>query len=241
MNFANAEQGAQMMEALTRYLSVGGPVVWILLAMSLLLLTILIVKIWQFYRSGLFSVMARKRADLVVNQWQAGDADKAMQIASEGRDLHNRTLLHAIKHLSSGTLTGKALQSEIIRMSSTYLAHLRSHLHSIELIAGLAPLLGLLGTVLGMIEAFQAMEAAGKQVEPSILSGGIWKALLTTAVGLIVAVPAIVIHNWLERRCERFADSLNDRVGRIMTKADMKMSAERSQANLGLARAGIGS
>ena len=63
---------------------------------------------------------------------------------------------------------------------------MRSHLRVMEVIANLAPLIALLGTVLGMIEAFQAMELAGKQVDPSVLSGSIWEALLTTAVGLII-------------------------------------------------------
>ncbi len=56
-----------------------------------------------------------------------------------------------------------------------------------------------------MIEAFRQLEAAGNQVNPAILSGGIWEALLTTAVGLAVAIPAVVALNWLERRIERLA------------------------------------
>ncbi|HAE01168.1 MAG TPA: flagellar motor protein MotA, partial [Rhodospirillaceae bacterium] len=54
-----------------------------------------------------------------------------------------------------------------------------------------------------MITAFQQLESAGNQVNPAILSGGIWVALLTTAVGLAVAMPVVVILNWLERRVDR--------------------------------------
>jgi biopolymer transport protein ExbB len=75
-------------------------------------------------------------------------------------------------------------------------------LRPLEVIATVAPLLGLFGTVLGMIEAFKAMEAAGAQVDPAVLSGGIWQALLTTAVGLGVAIPVSLIHSLFERQHE---------------------------------------
>jgi len=84
----------------------------------------------------------------------------------------------------------------------------RSHLRSLEVIAGLSPLLGLFGTVLGMIDAFQAMEAAGNQVNPAVLSGGIWGALLTTAAGLAVAMPSYAAVNLLDRRVERLTTAL---------------------------------
>ena len=81
-------------------------------------------------------------------------------------------------------------------------ARLERGLGTLENIAQLAPLLGLFGTVLGMIEAFQALQSAGSQVDPSILAGGIWVALMTTAAGLAVAMPTSIIHSWLEARMD---------------------------------------
>ncbi|MEM9754801.1 MAG: MotA/TolQ/ExbB proton channel family protein, partial [Pseudomonadota bacterium] len=72
----------------------------------------------------------------------------------------------------------------------------------LDSIAQVAPLLGLFGTVLGMIDAFQALQDAGAQVDPSVLAGGIWVALLTTAVGLGVAMPTSLILTWLETRVD---------------------------------------
>ena len=95
------------------------------------------------------------------------------------------------------------IREEIERLGLGILSRLRGWLKPLEVIASLAPLLGLFGTVLGMIEAFRQMEAAGNQVNPTVLSGGIWEALLTTAVGLAVAIPAVVALNWLERRVEQ--------------------------------------
>jgi biopolymer transport protein ExbB len=62
----------------------------------------------------------------------------------------------------------------------------------LELISTIAPLLGLLGTVLGMIAAFQALQESGSRADPAILAGGIWEALLTTAAGMAVAIPASI-------------------------------------------------
>ncbi len=84
------------------------------------------------------------------------------------------------------------------------------------------PLLGLLGTVIGMIEAFQAMEAAGSQVNPSILSGGIWKALLTTAIGVAVAIPVSIIHSWFERKVEVQATFVQDDLEKLFTLEKQK-------------------
>ena len=98
------------------------------------------------------------------------------------------------------------------------------------MIASLSPLLGLLGTVLGMIEAFQQMEAAGSQVDPSILSGGIWQALLTTAVGLAVAIPVVIMHGFFERKCDRIAFLLDDALTRVFTlKPDFLSEHNNSQ------------
>ena len=97
------------------------------------------------------------------------------------------------------------------------LESLRSHLRPLEVIASLAPLLGLLGTVLGMIEAFRDLEQAGSQVDPAVLSGGIWQALLTTAIGLAVAMPVIVALNWLERAIDRCAHEMDSVVTRVFT------------------------
>ena len=72
----------------------------------------------------------------------------------------------------------------------------------LDSVAQLAPLLGLFGTVLGMIQAFQSLQEAGAQVDPSLLAGGIWVALLTTAVGVVVAMPTAFVLAWFEGRMD---------------------------------------
>ncbi|WP_407943295.1 MotA/TolQ/ExbB proton channel family protein [Mangrovicoccus ximenensis] len=76
-------------------------------------------------------------------------------------------------------------------------------LRVLEIVAQVAPLLGLFGTVLGMIDAFRQLQSAGSGADPSLLAGGIWVALLTTAAGLAVAMPASVLLGWFDARLAR--------------------------------------
>jgi biopolymer transport protein ExbB len=76
------------------------------------------------------------------------------------------------------------------------------YLPALATIGTMAPLLGLLGTVVGMIKAFMVVEEAGGQVDASLLAGGIWEAMLTTAFGLSVALPAMIGHNYLISRVD---------------------------------------
>ena len=88
--------------------------------------------------------------------------------------------------------------------ATTYLLRLSRFNRTLELIGLVAPLLGLLGTILGMIKAFKVLQDTGAQADPTLLAGGIWEALLTTALGLAVAIPAIVAFNLIENRIDNF-------------------------------------
>ena len=91
-------------------------------------------------------------------------------------------------------------------------------LRTIELISHIAPLLGLLGTVLGMIEAFQRLQESGNQADPSILAGGIWEALLTTAAGMAVAIVATVSLSFFDNIIDRLRNDLEDLATQIFTR-----------------------
>jgi biopolymer transport protein ExbB len=82
-------------------------------------------------------------------------------------------------------------------------------------VATIGPLLGLFGTVLGMIELFRAMAASGARPEFSDVVGGIWTALLTTAAGLVAAIPAQAAHHWFDHIADRRARSLQEHSGRL--------------------------
>lgn len=93
----------------------------------------------------------------------------------------------------------------------------------LNLIAGLAPLIGLLGTVVGMVRAFQTVAAAQGPVNPSMLAGGIWEALLTTVAGLAVAIPAVLFHHVLDQRVRQLTfqmDHFGTALIRILTQKE---------------------
>lgn len=110
-------------------------------------------------------------------------------------------------------------EEEVVRVSTSLLGRLRSTVGGLAFIAQVSPLFGLLGTVIGMVDLFSAMEAAGHDVDTALLSAGIWKALLTTAAGLIVGIPALGAHAWLTSRLEGLRLALEDGTGRILNRA----------------------
>ena len=84
------------------------------------------------------------------------------------------------------------------------------------MIANLSPLLGLLGTVMGMIGAFAQLEGAGTKVDPALLAGGIWEALLTTAFGLSVAIPSLAAYYILEGQVDNVRANMKDAATRVL-------------------------
>ena len=198
----------------------GGPVLFILAILSVIALTIVLAKIYQFARLRL---NAREPVETALACWYRGDAEAALIALGHNRQPRARLLAQAITGLrqikDQPAAAMELLREELARAASAQLEQLRAWLRALEVIAALSPLLGLLGTVLGMIEAFRQLELAGSQVDPAILSGGIWQALLTTAAGLSVAIPVVLLHSWLERRVERSAHGMEDAVTRLFTHA----------------------
>jgi biopolymer transport protein ExbB len=112
------------------------------------------------------------------------------------------------------------VEAEARRAGSQAVQGLEAYLALLAFIAQAAPLLGLLGTVVGMVELFLGLEGAGlRDVDTSLLSAGIWKALLTTAAGLGVAVPTLAGHAYLASRVDTFRLALLDAVERLITAA----------------------
>ena len=89
-------------------------------------------------------------------------------------------------------------------------------LRGIAVIARIAPLLGLLGTVVGLVEAFLAVSTMVGPPDPSVLASGIWQALLTTVAGLLVAIPAILSHEWLQSRVDEVSFQMQEAVTEVL-------------------------
>lgn len=209
------------MSSTIELLATGGPVVVLLLGLSVIVLTLVLVKLIQFRRARLWQ---RQPARVALAHWQRGDVEQALAVADASPDPIAQALARALRGRQRA-LPEATVREEVLRYGADALFQLRRGLRPLEVIGSLAPLLGLLGTVLGMIEAFRQLEAAGNQVNPAILSGGIWEALLTTAVGLSVAIPVVAVLNWLERCVDHLAHDMDDLVTRVFTE-DLSAAAE---------------
>lgn len=203
-------------------LQTGGPVVAVLAGMSVRALTIIVLKLWQLQAARL----GDRRPRQALRLYKTGRTAEALKLLDGAGNPVSQALSRAIRGREHG-LPESMVREEVVRYGAGALTTLRGWFRPLEVIGSLAPLLGLFGTVLGMIEAFRQLEAAGNQVDPAILSGGIWEALLTTAVGLAVAIPVVAILNWLERRVDRLAHEMDDVVTQVFTE-DLAALAEKS-------------
>ncbi|MGB7302332.1 MAG: MotA/TolQ/ExbB proton channel family protein [Burkholderiaceae bacterium] len=204
---------SDQLDRLVQMFTLGGPIVAILLALAVFALAIVILKWWQFSTVRLNN---RKPVDQALRLWARGDQQKAVETLPDKRQPLARVVRIAMRGQMMG-LDENLVREETLRVGNADMATLHHYLRPLELIGVICPLLGLLGTVIGMIDAFQSMENAGSQVDPAVLSGGIWQALLTTAVGLTVAIPVTVAHSWLERKVERLGHAMEDATTQVFT------------------------
>ncbi|MDI6802448.1 MAG: MotA/TolQ/ExbB proton channel family protein [Bacteroidota bacterium] len=138
------------------------------------------------------------------------DLDHAKEFAIQDRSPSGRVVLAALEkvHHNPGRVR-EAIEDQ----GREEIAQLEKHLGILASVAGIAPMLGFLGTVLGMITTFQAVAATGGQASPVELADGIWEALITTAFGLFVGILAYGAYNWLVAKTQEIAMRM-ERVGR---------------------------
>lgn len=169
---------------------IGGPVVGALMVLSVIALSCVLWKVAVFAIEGIGSRHPRGTAGATLTE---------MRFA-----------------LGQGRATDDLRERGIARLETGYERAGRG-LRLLDVIAQIAPLLGLFGTVLGMIDAFRALQDAGGTADPAVLAGGIWVALVTTAAGLVVAMPTSVALNWFDARLDRHRSSILDQVEDILT------------------------
>ena len=195
-------------------LETGGPVVWLLLLMSLIAAVVIFAKLLQFASAG---GSRRSEIERALGAWRQGEVRQALGTLEPIRRHPVADAVATAMQMRSAGVPDALVREEVTRVSLDHLERLGAHLKMLEVIGATSPLLGLLGTVLGMIDAFQALQQAGARVDPSILAGGIWQALLTTAAGLVVAIPVVSVLHWLERKLGRLRHQLQDSVTRVFT------------------------
>ncbi|MEM1391281.1 MAG: MotA/TolQ/ExbB proton channel family protein [Pseudomonadota bacterium] len=182
------------LEPLQAVYKLGGPVIVLLIIVSILTLSLILYKAWQYYETGIGRDQSLEEP---LRLWDQGERDRAASGVS-GSQHFMADVIKLGFSISEQDNAKERLESE----AEQELSKLENGFRILDTVAQLAPLLGLFGTVLGMIEAFQALQEGGSQVDPAALAGGIWVALLTTAAGLAVAMPTSIALSWFEARID---------------------------------------
>ena len=189
------------------YLDKGGIVFIILLFFSFVFLSIIIFKLIQFYL--LRSLDLTEIEKVIKSSENINNLETVSPVLEEENNLFSRIFSQSIEIFNDTNLKENEKISEISFITTKEIKPLEKLLPSLDIIAQVSPLLGLLGTVIGMISSFNQLELGGSNVDPSILAGGIWTALLTTAIGLIVAIPALIAHHFFEKKIETIQESIH--------------------------------
>lgn len=198
------------------FLSIGGPVMAALVLVSIVALATSILKVMDFSRLG---VGAHKRTDRALKLWAEGDRKAAFETVEMHKAALSRVAAETMRSIGWAPDQIDAARDAGLATASDLLAVMGRRMRLLETIVQAAPMLGLLGTVLGMIDAFGALAASGGVGDPGQLAGGIWLALSTTAVGLAIAIPFYFVASWLEERIETERQAMEGVIAKIVAKA----------------------
>lgn len=157
-----------------------------------------------------------RAAEAVIGHWLAGEGGAALRLAAGRGTVRLRVLYAGLAALRANpddragalALAGQAAADEI--------AVLSRHMRLLEGTVQAAPMLGLLGTVVGMIQAFARLAETAGAADPAVLAGGIWTALTTTAAGLAIAIVFYFVALWFEARIEAERNALERLVSQLL-------------------------
>ncbi len=200
-------------------LAKGGPVMFILLGFSIFAFAIILFKFIQFLSTDLSK---NKKINEILSKLNGSNAKKLLLEIQKIKSPIARVIEVVIATKNDRRFDKDSREAEVSRIISVEVRFLENYLGGLEVIASISPLLGLFGTVLGMIKAFLNLEKAGSQIDPALLAGGIWEALLTTAFGLAIAIPALAAYHLFENKISNARDTINDAVVRTNTLLNFK-------------------
>lgn len=188
----------------------GGLLMWPILLCSVIAATIILERFYYLSRAKtkIPNIFSRTRRLL-----QDGKTEEALRLCESTTGPVAHILAIGI-HICKRSLEEK--EKIIARAGSKIIRQLEKNLRGLAIIGNITPLLGLLGTVTGMIKAFIKIQELGGRVDPSVLAGGIWEALITTAAGLSVAIPTLVAYHYFEGRVDDIASQMKDVASEIL-------------------------
>jgi len=193
----------------------GGWMMYPLVLCSMIALGVIIAKYLTLFQAS----RGTKRVLRDVEELAAeGDVDAAMQLAHSTPGPVSAILLAGLRRIQAKTLGAGELEAAVATTGTIELGFLERGLVILATIANVAPLMGFLGTVAGMILAFAAIEAAGT-VDATLVAGGIKVALLTTACGLVIAVPVNIAYNFFVTRIDKLIVNMEVGAAKVINMA----------------------
>ncbi len=206
--------------------SYGGWIMWVLAAISIFALAMVFYFIWSL-RTG--AVTPHELLSDVLARIRAGDLNEARRLSDRYPCPLSAVVLAALDCLRNVpncdvTLLRGAVESEGVRQAEA----IQGQTEFLLDVATIAPLLGLLGTVLGMLTAFGSVANDVASAKPVVLAGGVSKALVTTIFGLVVAIPCMAFYAWFRRRASRQISNLEAASAEVLT-ALIGMGAKGSE------------
>ena len=202
------------MESFLIYIEKGGIIFTSLFVLSIITIAIVTLKIFEIYLlrrldfSNFYSLLIADTNNNIKDV-KVGFIDTLPK--------SKQNIILSLVNLISSNNSKIDIEKEIDSIKNKEFKRIYSFLPSLEVISQVSPLVGLLGTVIGMIDSFNELELGGSLVDPAILAGGIWTALLTTAMGLIVAIPALVSHYFLEKKINDLVDDFETLISKLST------------------------
>ena len=186
------------------FLAKGGILVVPILLCSMVALAIFLERLIHFsrVRIGGFGLVKN-----VARHVRNGQLDQAIELARGSESPMARILANALEVIDNDRET---FETVVVHSTGGEVRELSRYLQVLATIGSIAPLLGLLGTVIGMIKAFMVIQQMGGKVNAAVLAGGIWEAMLTTALGLAVALPTMVAYSYLVSRVDNYEARLQD-------------------------------
>ena len=193
----------------------GGTMMYPLVLCSLVALGVIIAKFWTLWTAhrGAHRVLAE-----VEEAARSGRMAEAMELAASTPGPTAAILFAGLKRVSTGSVREGEMELAVSTTGSIELSFLERGLVILATIANVAPLMGFLGTVAGMIIAFEAIAEAG-EVDPALVAGGIKVALLTTAAGLVIAIPVNIGYNYFVTRIDGLILDMETGAQRILNIA----------------------
>lgn len=178
------------------FIAKGGILMAPIILCSVISLTIIFERGWHIYRAKVDTESLFSQVKKYLEEKRLKDA---LDLCERTSGPVARVLVVAIENHKNNS---QGREMAISRAGSQELRRLGKNLRGLAIIANVTPLLGLLGTVTGMINAFIKIQELAGRADATVLAGGIWEALITTAAGLIVAIPAMCAHQYFEGRID---------------------------------------